>query len=80
MLTFEGNTLAIHAYRADTNEMIDTPYIMEKTQRPSPPAEETRLEGWEYMLEEILGPYAVLVKAVFSIAKFVLQRFFSGNA
>ena len=80
VLSFEGNTLAIHAYRADTNEMIDTPYIMEKTQRPSPPAEETRLEGWEYMLEEILGPYAVLVKAVFSIAKFVLQRVFSGNS
>ena len=76
VLSFEGDTLSIRAYRADTNELIDTPYRIEKTQRPLPPVEETRLEGWEYMLDEILGPYAVLVKAAFAIAKFVLQQVF----
>lgn len=76
VLSFEGNVLTVRAYRTDTNALIDSPYVIEKTKPQVPPEEETRLEGWQYVMEEILGPYAVLVEPALAIAKFVLRQIF----
>lgn len=78
VLSFEGNSLTFKAYRTDTNTLIDSPYTIEKMKQHTQPEEETRLEGWQYVMEEILGPYAILVETVFAIAKFVLQQVFPG--
>lgn len=74
VLSFEGNALTVKPYRADTNTLIDLPYIIEKTKPRELPEEETRLEGWQFIMEEILGPYAVLVKFAFAIVRLVLKQ------